>query len=111
MNQLSKRVAIAFIAVTVMAVVAYAPISALAGAGEDLYKSKCAMCHGADGTGDTAMGKKLNIRNLKSPEVQKETDAQLTEIITKGKNKMPEYGSKLKPEEIKQVVAAIRAMK
>jgi hypothetical protein len=47
------------------------------------------MCHGQDGSGDTAMGKKLKVRDLRSAEVQSQTDAQLTDIITKGKPPMP----------------------
>ena len=34
-------------------------------------------------------------------DVQKMSDAELTDIITNGKNKMPKYGQSLKPEEIK----------
>src|SRR5258708_1284214 len=60
-----------------------------------LYKNKCAVCHGADGKGDTAMGKKLNAKSFSSPEVAKMTDAQLIEITTKGKPKMPPYHKKL----------------
>jgi len=60
-------------------------------AGEQLYKAKCAACHGPDGKGEVPMGKKLSAHNLSSAEVQKQSDAQLTEVITKGKNKMPAY--------------------
>ena len=34
------------------------------------YKAKCSACHGADGKGDTAMGKKMGLMDLASPEVQ-----------------------------------------
>jgi len=56
------------------------------------------------------MGKKLNIPDLRSPEAQKLTDAELTDIITKGKNKMPAYEKTLKAEEIKGLVAYIRSI-
>jgi cytochrome c6 len=75
-----------------------------------LYKTKCAMCHGADGKGDSPMGKKLNVRDLGSPEVQKQTDAELTTIVTKGKNKMPAFVAKLTSEQIGQVIAYIREL-
>ncbi len=55
-----------------------------------LYKSKCATCHGADGTG-SAMGKKMGAHDFTSAEVQKMSDAELTDAITNGKNKMPKY--------------------
>jgi mono/diheme cytochrome c family protein len=73
-----------------------------------LYKTKCSACHGPDGKGNTPVGKNLGIRDFASPEVQKETDAELVEITTKGKNKMPAYGSSLKDSQIKDLVAYIR---
>ena len=70
------------------------------------YKAKCAMCHGADGKGG-----KMGTRDFASPEVKAETDAQLTDIVTKGKPpKMPAYGEKLKAEEIKDLVAYVRTL-
>jgi cytochrome c6 len=75
-----------------------------------LFKQKCAMCHGADGKGDSSMGKTLKVRDLSSADVQKQSDADLTAIITKGKNKMPSYEGKLKPEEIKGLVAYVRSL-
>ena len=42
---------------TALAVVLSLPLSAHA-QGADLFKAKCAACHGADGTG-SAMGKKM----------------------------------------------------
>ena len=74
-----------------------------------LFKSKCAGCHGADGTG-SAMGKKMGAHDFTTADVQKMSDAELTDIITNGKNKMPKYAS-LKPEEIKGLVAYIRTLK
>src|SRR5258708_20604341 len=76
-----------------------------------LYKNKCAVCHGADGKGDTAMGKKLNAKSFSSPEVAKMTDAQLIEITTKGKDKMPPYDKKLTDDQIKELVNFIRSLK
>jgi len=73
------------------------------------YKAKCAMCHGPDGKG-SAMGTKMGVHDFTSADVQKQTDAQLTEIITKGKAKMPAYDGKLKDTEIKDLVAYIRGL-
>jgi len=67
------------------------------------------MCHGPDGKG-SAMGQKLGVHDFTSADVQKETDAQLTDIITKGKGKMPGYDGKLKDTEIKDLVAYIRGL-
>lgn len=105
---LIKVSGVAIIVVALMllcfSVTAYADDSA----GAATFKAKCAMCHGADGAGKTPMGAKLNIPNLVSPEVQKEPDTALVESIAKGKNKMPEFGSKLTADQIKQVKDYIR---
>jgi len=73
------------------------------------YKAKCAACHGPDGKGDTAVGKALGIHDFASADTQNKSDGDLTQIITKGKNKMPAYGSSLKESEIKDLVEYIRA--
>jgi cytochrome c6 len=74
------------------------------------YKAKCSACHGADGKGDTAMGKKMGLRDFASPEVQKMSDDELSAIIGEGKNKMPGYKKSLKPDQIKELVRYIRSM-
>lgn len=85
--------------------------TAQAQAPADLYKSKCAMCHGPDGAGATPMGKKMGTHDFRSPEVQKMTDAQLIEIITKGKAKMPAYGAgKLTAEQIKGLAGYVHEL-
>ena len=92
----------------VLFLVALVPALSVAQDGAATFKSKCAMCHGPDGSGKTAMGEKLNIRDLRSAEVQKQTDAELSQIVTKGKNKMPPYDGKLTKEQIDQLVAYVR---
>ena len=82
-----------------------APLRAQDAAG--LYKAKCSACHGPDGKG-TPVGQKLGVRDFASPEVQKETDQELIETTTKGKNKMPAFGSTLKDPQVKDLVAYIR---
>ena len=76
---------------------------------EKTYKTKCVACHAADGTG-SEVGKKLGTHDFHSSEVQSETDADLTQIIAKGKNKMPAYEKSLKPDEIKGLVAYVRGL-
>lgn len=73
------------------------------------YKAKCAMCHGPDGKG-SATGQKMGARDFGSAEVKAESDAQLTDVITKGKAKMPPYGGKLKDSDIKDLVTYIRGL-
>ncbi len=75
-----------------------------------LFKSKCAACHGADGTGSTPVGKSMKIRDFHSPDVQKQSDADLTQIITAGKGAMPSYKGKLTDAQIKDLVGYIRSL-
>ncbi len=73
------------------------------------YKAKCAPCHALDGS-PTAAGKVMGAHDFKSPDVQKMSDADMTAIIANGKNKMKGFSKDLKPDEIKALVAFIRAM-
>jgi mono/diheme cytochrome c family protein len=74
-----------------------------------LYKAKCVACHAADGSG-TPVGIKLGAHDLRSADVQKMSEAELTEIISNGKNKMPAYAKTLKPDDVKGLVAFIRSL-
>ena len=76
-----------------------------------LYKSKCQVCHGADGKGDTAMGKKFAIKDFHSPEVAKMSDAELFDITKKGKEKMPPYNNRLTDDQIKSLIKYVRSLK
>ena len=76
-----------------------------------LFKAKCAACHAADGSGNSATGKALATPDLRSGEVQKQTDVQLIDSVTNGKGKkMPAYKGKLTDDEIKQLVGYIREL-
>jgi cytochrome c6 len=78
--------------------------------GAATYKSKCQMCHGADGTGNTPAGKSTKVRSFSDPDVVKMSDADLIAETTNGKNKMPAYKGKLTDAQIKDVVAYIRTL-
>lgn len=73
-----------------------------------LFKTKCVMCHGEDGSGNTPSGKALRAKDLRSAETQSKPDAELADLITKGRNKMPAFGQTLKPDQIQQLVTYIR---
>ena len=105
----TSRTAVKWLLFLVPALVILPAVQAQADA-EATYKAKCAGCHGPDGTGSTAAGKAMKVRDFHSPEVQKETDAELTDIIANGKEKMPKYADKLKDTEIKELVAYVRGL-
>jgi len=75
------------------------------------FKAKCVACHSADGSGSTAAGKALKCRDLRSAEVQGQSDAQLLAIVTKGKGKMPAFGKTLGADTCKALVAYVRSLK
>lgn len=53
--------------------------------GKLLCKSKCAVCHAADGKGETATGKAAKAKDFASEEVQQQNDADLSAAIASGK--------------------------
>jgi cytochrome c6 len=79
-------------------------------AGAELFKSKCADCHGADGRGRTSTDQSLGLLDLASSEVQSQSDAVLNRIITRGNRKMPAFESKLTKDEIDELVRFVRSL-
>ena len=77
----------------------------------ETYKTTCAMCHGTDGKGDTALGKNLHAKDLTSDEVRKKSDAELSTIIVKGKENMPGFEGRLTQAQINGLVKYIRSLK
>lgn len=69
---------------------AVASYAADAKAGQAIYDKACRSCHGADGTPNAAVAKtmKVDMRDLKSPEVQATSDGDLKKVITDGDGKM-----------------------
>jgi cytochrome c6 len=100
-------VALTFFVVSILQAAAIpAPDAAAASA---TFRTKCAMCHGQDGAGST-VGKSMNVPDLRSPVVQKQTDAQLAQVISDGKGGMPAFKSSLNEDEIHSLVSYIRSL-
>ena len=93
-------------------VVAFLPISVSAAEQktQDLYKSKCQGCHGADGKA-TTIGKKLGAKDFQDPEAAKASKADWVKITSEGKGKMPAYKGKLTDEQISELVTYVKEMK
>ncbi len=72
----------------------------------DLYKSKCAMCHGADGSKTTMGSKPLN-----GADVQKMSAGDIAGVITNGKGKMPAYKGKLTDAQITELAGFVKTLK
>jgi cytochrome c553 len=84
---------------------------------KELYEKSCVKCHGADGKGETKMGKKVGVKDLTDAKVQAEfTDEQAFKTIKEGK-KDKEDKVLMKPiegasdDEIKALVAHSRSFK
>ncbi len=92
-----KRIAATFAVATLLA----AAGAARAEDGKALFAQKCAICHGADGKGDSPMGKKLGAKDLTAA---KYTDAQVKSAVENGKPpKMMAFKGKLDPAQIDAV--------
>ena len=75
-------------------------------ASDPVFKSKCAICHGANAEGKPAM----KVGPMKDAAAK--SDAELTETITKGKPpKMPGFDGKLSADQIKALAADIKSLK
>ena len=85
--------------------------------GETIYKRQCQMCHGATGMGDgpaakTLKGKLPNLADKAT--MAKVKDEDIHEQIENGKKSeignMPAFKSKLKPEEIQDVINYVHTL-
>lgn len=76
-------------------------------AGAAAFKTKCQTCHGADGAG-SPLGKSLKVPDLRAPEVQTKSDAELIQFISEGKGNMPSFKSSTKDDELQALVAHLR---
>jgi mono/diheme cytochrome c family protein len=75
-----------------------------------IYKAKCASCHGIDGSANTASGKNLKAKDLRSAETQKMSDEKLYLVIAEGRGKMPAFERSLGEDKCRQLVAYIRGL-
>ncbi len=81
--------------------------------GSDIYRVKCAMCHGQQGRGDGPMAASLNPRPVDFTDASKrlaKTDAAVGDVIRHGRRAMPAFGSMLKPEQVDSLVAFIKQL-
>jgi mono/diheme cytochrome c family protein len=79
------------------------PLAALAGdSGLVIFHGKCTRYHGADGRGKA-------IFNTPSMLTSKLTAAEMEQVITNGRAKMPAFKAQLSSEEVKAVAAFIKA--
>ncbi len=68
------------------------------------YKKNCAKCHGTNATGRHFAGP-----SLKSEKASAATSADLADVISKGKGRMPAFKDKLTPDQINALAVEIKA--
>ena len=87
-------------------------LAASAKDGEAVYSTKCKSCHGADGAGNPAIAKMMNVtlKALGSAEVQAKSDADLKAAVTAGTGKMKPVAS-VAGADLDNVVAYVRTLK
>jgi len=78
--------------------------------GKEMYLDKCSVCHGPDGAGKTAKGKKLKVGDVHQT-AAKESEADMVKIVTDGKGaNMDAFAKDLKPEQIVAIVQYYRSL-
>ena len=87
-----------------LAIVATMAMPLFAADGAAIFKAKCAMCHGADGSRPAPKG-------INGPDTKAKGAAGLNTIVTNGSGKMPAYGAKLSAEEISAAVDYVLTLK
>ena len=90
------------------AVAAALSTSAFAAEGAATFKSKCAGCHGPDGSKVIAA---LGVKPVNTPEVKKMGVAGVSDLVSKGKGKMPAFAGKLSPDQIHEVSEYVITLK
>jgi mono/diheme cytochrome c family protein len=90
------------------------PLLGAATDGQGLYNKSCSACHGVDGKGQTKIGQKIGAKDLSQSKL---TDAEIEKQVREGKLgddgkiKMPSFKDAFTPEEVKALVAYVKAFR
>ena len=104
MNAKSGRFVGSVVILTFLVVSSLVAQEAAKSPGANVFRTKCVLCHGADGSGKTPLGKQLQAADLRSKDVQKLGDAELHRIIHDGQANMPPFADQLSESEIDQEI-------
>jgi cytochrome c553 len=103
--------------ISMLALVVAGTVSVRAADAKETWEGKCAKCHGEDGKGKTKMGEKYGVKDYTDAKVQEALkDDAMTKAIKEGVKegetvKMKGYADSLSDDEVKALVAYIRAFK
>ena len=74
-----------------------------------LYVSNCARCHGADGKGQTSLGREYDVPDL-TITARRMSATRVKNVIANGAGDMPAFKKKLKPAQIASLASYVRGM-
>jgi cytochrome c553 len=105
------------IKISAAAVILIAAVAINAADAKENWEKECAKCHGADGRGQTRMGRQAGAKDYTDPKVQADMDDAKAVVRIKeglkenGKEKMKPYADKFSEDEMKALLAYMRAFK
>lgn len=83
-----------------------------AGRGRAVYADRCVRCHGADGRGQTRMGREVEAPDMSDPAWQRARgDARMLASVSDGRGQMPAFKTKLSRQDIAASVAHVRTLR
>ena len=81
--------------------------------GQDIYRVRCAMCHGVEGRGDGTAAAAMNPRPTNLTARAQRTalaDSAVAAVVTNGRRAMPAFGRMLTKAQVDSVVAYVRTL-
>jgi cytochrome c6 len=100
-----------------LALALFGATTVMAAEAKENWDKECSKCHGADGKGQTRMGRQAGAKDYTDPKVQAEMDDAKAIVRIKeglkenGKEKMKPYADKFSEDEMKALVAYMRSFK
>ncbi len=77
---------------------------------ESAYLDKCAVCHGKDGAGKTAKGRKAKVKDVRET-INKMSEAEMIKIVNEGKDpNMDAFKKDYTADQIKALVVYYRGL-
>jgi mono/diheme cytochrome c family protein len=77
--------------------------------GKALFHAHCVTGHGPDGAG-SKLGKRINVPDLRSRDVQRQSNADLIQIVSDGRKNMHSFKNALTQVEINSLIGYVRKL-
>ena len=108
-ERITRKYGLGAVALFSLLMLAFPQFAAAQSDGQKIFDTTCAKCHGADGSGNTTVGKAVGAKDLNSAEAKKLTDAEIHTQIEQGKGNMPPFGGSLNKAQIDSLIPIVRA--